>query len=103
MSRFNRRRHGRSGSEGEQAPTSTMATTTPLGDRVTLTIAQDGRSDFTILLPGDPSPSEQRAAAELQAFLQQITGARLPILREDTPGQSPSTRAIALGSTRLLR
>ena len=41
----------------------------------TLTLAQDGKSDYTISLPDEPAPALQTAAKELQSFLHEVTGA----------------------------
>ena len=50
-----------------------------------LTIASGGRSDYVIVLGSQASPSERRAARELQMFLKQIGGAELPIVGDDVP------------------
>jgi hypothetical protein len=50
-----------------------------------LTISAAGKSDYVIVLGANASPSEQRAARELQLFLKQIGGAELPIVGDDTP------------------
>lgn len=47
-----------------------------------LLIAQDGRSDFRIVIGADASPSEKHGAAELQHFLKEISGAELPIVTD---------------------
>ena len=44
-----------------------------------LTLVRDGRSKYSILLAPAASPSEQRAAGELQHFIEEISSARLPI------------------------
>ncbi|MCC6489827.1 MAG: DUF4838 domain-containing protein [Candidatus Hydrogenedentes bacterium] len=48
-------------------------------------LAEGGHSAYCIVRPSDPSPLESRAAAELQSFLEQITGARLPIVSDSEP------------------
>ncbi|MBL0158148.1 MAG: DUF4838 domain-containing protein [Bryobacterales bacterium] len=45
-----------------------------------LRLTENGRSAYSIVIAQDSSPSERRAAAELQRFLEEISGARLPIL-----------------------
>jgi len=50
-------------------------------------LASGQQSDYTIVVSPACSPSEQYAAEELQEFLKQIAGVRLPILR--TPVQGP--------------
>jgi hypothetical protein len=44
-----------------------------------LTLVKDGKSDYTIVLPADASPSQKHAADELQHYLEVISGAKLPI------------------------
>ena len=44
-----------------------------------LVLAGAGRSDFRIVIAAEASPSEKHAAAELQRFLREISGAELPI------------------------
>lgn len=48
----------------------------------TVTLVADGRSDYVLVLPREPQPSEQTAARELQDFLRQVTGVELPIRSE---------------------
>lgn len=47
-----------------------------------LELVKDGRSSYKIVLGREASPSEKHAAAELQSFLEQIAGARLPVVTE---------------------
>ncbi len=66
-----------------------------------LTLSQEGKSEYVILLPENPTPVEQAAAQELQTHLAEITGARLPILPET---QAPSGKPrILVGDCRLVR
>jgi hypothetical protein len=53
-----------------------------------ITLAQGGKSTYSICLAADASPSEKRGAAELQKFLAEMSGARLPIVTdaENTTG-----------------
>lgn len=48
-----------------------------------LVIADGGVSEYQIVVSESASPSELHAANELQMFLEQITGARLPIVSDD--------------------
>ncbi len=50
-----------------------------------LVLAQKGESPFVIVRSVNASPTEIHAAGELQAFLEQISGARLPIVTDDEP------------------
>ena len=47
-----------------------------------VTLARNGRSDYAIVLAADASLSEKHAATELQTFIGQISGAKLPIAGE---------------------
>lgn len=47
-----------------------------------LTLSQDGKSDYIIVLPAEPVAAQQTAAKELQTHLKQVTGAELPIVSE---------------------
>ena len=44
-----------------------------------LVISDQGRSDYTIVIASNASPSERHGAEELQMFLEKISGAKLPI------------------------
>lgn len=61
-----------------------------------LTLAKNGRSDYTIVIGVDASPSERHAARELQNFLEQISGARLPI------GVEPRPKMVLIGDSAAL-
>ena len=50
-----------------------------------LLVASAGQSPYSICVPGGASPSQRRAAGELQRFLGQMTGAALPVV-ESTNG-----------------
>lgn len=62
-----------------------------------MVLAEKGESAYTIVLPADAIPTDKQAAAELQMFLKEISGATLPIAtdREPLPPQ-----AIILGQTK---
>jgi len=47
-----------------------------------LTLVENGKSTYSICLSSSASPSEQRGAQELQKFLEQMSGARLPIVSD---------------------
>jgi hypothetical protein len=61
-----------------------------------LTLAQNGKSDYAIVIGPDASPSERHGAEELQRFLQEISGARLPITMTRQP------RMVLVGSSTTL-
>ena len=48
-----------------------------------LTLVRNGKSEHAIVLANDASLSENHAAGELQKFLEEISGAKLPIVGED--------------------
>lgn len=50
-----------------------------------LVLAEGGKSDYRIVLADKASPSTKHAAEELQAFLAQMTGAKLPIVSDQQP------------------
>ena len=53
-------------------------------------IVRNGRSDYVIITPAKPSPAVRTAARELQDFVFQITGVRLPIVPEGRAGDAPA-------------
>ncbi len=65
-----------------------------------LVLADKGASAYRIVIAESASPSEQRAASELQAFLEQISGVRLPIT---TDAEVPGDCEIMLGDNAHLR
>lgn len=50
-----------------------------------LVVAEAGRSEYRIVLADDASPSTRHAAEELQRFLEEMTGAKLPIVSDRQP------------------
>ncbi|HVX66061.1 MAG TPA: DUF4838 domain-containing protein [Bryobacteraceae bacterium] len=62
-------------------------------------LVRQGVSRYTICISAQASPSEKRGAAELQHFLEQMSGARLPIV---TDAQPPRGRLILVGQSRAL-
>ncbi len=75
-----------------------LALSTSLAHAVPL--VKNGKSDYSILISATAIPSEQRAAQELQRFLEEMSGARLPILRDDAPS---SANLIFVGDSAPLR
>jgi len=64
-------------------------------------LAENGKSDYVIVLAAGTDPVERTAAAELRDHLAQVTGAKLEIRREgETPAGAPQ---ILLGQTARLR
>ena len=46
-------------------------------------LAANGKSDYKIVVPNDPTPVQRTAANELQSYFKQITDAELPIIAEN--------------------
>jgi len=65
-----------------------------------LVLAENGKSDYRIVVARDASPSTQYAAEELQSFLKQISGVQLPVVGDETP---LGEHEIILGENRHLR
>ncbi len=59
-----------------------------------LTLIAAGKTDYRIVVPEPPSPVLEYAAGELQHFLAEVSGVRLPIVRASQIGGGP---AIVLG------
>lgn len=74
------------------------------GAAAPLKLADHGRSSYRIVIAAQAPPAEQRAAEELQRFLEQMSGARLPIVTGDKAlrgnlvlvGDSAALRALKL-------
>ena len=45
-------------------------------------LTESGKTDYSIVLPEKPTPVERTAARELRKYLNKVTGAALPIVRE---------------------
>ena len=52
---------------------------------VTLMLVQDNASLYTIIYPENATASEEKAVAELQSYIKQISGAELPIKTDAEP------------------
>ncbi len=63
----------------------------------TLNLVRKGISSYSICLAAEASPSERRGAEELQRFLEEMSGSKLPILNDTSP--LPET-AILIGRSR---
>jgi len=65
----------------------------------TLTLATDGQSEYRVVVAADAAPSVRHAAAELQTYLNRMTGANLPIVTDD---EAPTEHEIIVGRNRRL-
>jgi hypothetical protein len=63
--------------------------------RADLVLANDAKTSYQIVVASNAIPSERYAAEELQKYLERITGARLPIVKDSAPVQR---REILLGA-----
>jgi len=64
------------------------------GSRAQLVIIDHMQSDYRIIMPVHPQPDEEKAAAELQKYLEQIAGVVLPVILDD---QEPANHEIIIG------
>ncbi|MBR4833787.1 MAG: DUF4838 domain-containing protein [Thermoguttaceae bacterium] len=62
-----------------------------------LTLAENGRSDYAIVLPDAPSPVQKTAANELRSYFAQATGVELPILAEKDAAGKTAAKFIVVG------
>jgi len=53
-----------------------------------VTLVSDGRSDYEIVIPAEPTRVVALAAQELQHFVEQSTGVQLPIVKAAGPGEA---------------
>jgi hypothetical protein len=65
-----------------------------------LVLAKRGKSMYSILISEAASPSEQRAAGELQRFIEEMSGARLPIV---TDAGEQDGDLVLVGDSKLVR
>ena len=65
-------------------------------------IIQNGKSDYSIVIPSTADQTLQFAASEMQYFLSLSTGVSLPILKDDVVSYDATSTYISLGNTTLL-
>jgi len=65
-----------------------------------LTLVEKGRSPYSIVIARDASPAEQRGAQEFARFIEQMSGARLPVLTDEKPVRGP---LVLVGDSRALQ
>lgn len=65
-----------------------------------IVLAQSGQSAYRIVVADDASPSTKHGAEELQKFLQEMTGAKLPIVSDR---EAPGPKEIVLGNSARLK
>ena len=67
---------------------------------IAITLVDNGRSDYQIVIPNKRPPVTDYAAKELQHFLREISGAEMPIVSEGKAGPGP---AIVLGNSKRVK
>jgi len=65
-----------------------------------INLAEDGAPRYTIVIPGDPSPAEEHAAAELVHYIEAATCATLPVVGNP---DAPASHRLLVGATELSR
>lgn len=73
----------------------------PIPSAFGLTLATDGRSDYVIVVSDNANAPENTAAAELHAFFEAVTGARLTIVSESAA--KGAAKAIFIGQGKQFR
>ncbi|MCX6621600.1 MAG: hypothetical protein NTY38_11100 [Acidobacteria bacterium] len=63
-----------------------------------LTLARNGQTSYRIVMEKEASASEKRAVAELKTFLNEMTGARFPVVVDDS---EPRGKFILVGRSRI--
>lgn len=66
-----------------------------------ITLAKDGRALYGILIPKDASTQEEKAAADLARWLNEMSGAKFTV-RQESDNKAPESKVISIGGTRLL-
>lgn len=54
-----------------------------------VTLVENGKSAYTIVVAAKATPSEQRAAQELQRFIEEMSGAKLPVVTDAKDVRGP--------------
>lgn len=66
-------------------------------------LADNGKTNYTIVIPDEPLVTESRAAEELASYLEQVSGANLRIVNEGTiKNISTDMKLISVGKTDLM-
>ena len=62
-----------------------------------MTLVDEGKSDYQIVLPDEPTLVQETAAKELQSYLQRATGAELPIVAASDVAGVDDAKLLILG------
>ena len=65
-------------------------------------LAENGKSDYKIVVGADASRTEKYAAEELRDFIEQSTTVKLPIFTDEEVSHGNNARYISVGATKLL-
>ncbi|MEN6520719.1 MAG: DUF4838 domain-containing protein [Armatimonadota bacterium] len=63
-------------------------------------LVKDGKSDYVVIIAKDASPSEHRAAAEFQRFIEEMSGAAISYVSDST---NPPENAVLIGNSEALK
>ena len=63
----------------------------------TLTLTQDGKTDYTVVLPENATPVQLSAATELAETLRAISGAAFPVKKESEVAAGPGAKLLVIG------
>ncbi|WP_343701417.1 DUF4838 domain-containing protein [Chitinophaga sp.] len=63
------------------------ATAQPVNDQPAVTLVNNGKSNYAVVIPATPAAQEQRAATLLQRYIEKMSGCRLPVVTALAPGQ----------------
>ena len=72
----------------------------PKGNGSPLSITENGKSDYSIVISPKATTQDEKAAAELQLWLEEMTGAELPIVK-GLKGAKDKFKVISIGKTKL--
>ncbi|MHB0998375.1 MAG: DUF4838 domain-containing protein [Armatimonadota bacterium] len=66
-----------------------------------ITLARKGKALYGIIIPGNPSPQEQKASSDLALWLNEMTGAVFIVFKE-SDNNTPKDKYISIGKTERL-
>lgn len=72
-------------------------------DKEISSLISDGKSNYSIVISKDYTETEYFAASELQSFLYQVSGTKLPLTLDTTLQYSASSKIISVGGTNALK
>ncbi len=65
-------------------------------------IVKDGKTNYTIVIPSNPSQQLEFAASEFKNFVKESTGVNIPVLTDDNVSVDDGKKYISIGETKLL-